>query len=69
MSSARITYSQRSDAAPELEMFRDARAAAWRYALDCLAENRPAKKKATRPGGPDDAKEINDCAATTNSIR
>jgi hypothetical protein len=67
MSSARITYSQRSDAAPELEMFRDARAAAWRYALDCLAENRPAKKKATRPGGPDDTKESkNDGAARTN---
>jgi hypothetical protein len=27
------------------------------------------RKEATRPGGPDDAKEINDCAATTNSTR
>jgi hypothetical protein len=27
------------------------------------------RKEATRPGGPDDAKEINDCAAKTNGTR
>ena len=41
----------------EQESFREARAEAWRYAFICLSENRREKQEATRPGGPDDAKE------------
>ena len=57
MSSARIVYTPR-DATPEVEV--KAVAAAYRFILDCHA-----KKKATRPGGPDDAEDPeNDRTAT-----
>jgi hypothetical protein len=45
-----------------LEQARVARASAWAFVFDCYE-----KKKATRPGGPDDTKESkNDGAARTN---
>jgi hypothetical protein len=43
------TYTQRSGATPEAET--SALAAVYKFVLDCHA-----KKKATRPGGPDDAR-------------
>ena len=57
MGSARIVYTPR-DTTPEGEL--NALAAAYRFILDCHA-----KKKATRPGGPDDAEDLeNDRTAT-----
>jgi hypothetical protein len=57
MGSARIIHTPR-DAA--LEGKRDALAAAYRFILDCHA-----KKKATSPGGPDNAEDMeNDRTAT-----
>lgn len=62
-SAASIVYRPRPDATPEGEIA--ALAAAYSLILDCHA-----KKKGTRPGAPNDAKEIkNDCAATENYIR
>lgn len=58
MSSPHIVYRSRADATPEGEL--SAVCAAYRFILDCHA-----KKKATRPGGPDDAEDLeNDCTAT-----
>jgi hypothetical protein len=51
MSSAHISYIQRSGATPEGEVA--ALANVYRFILD-----NHAKKEATRPGSPDDAKEI-----------
>lgn len=50
MSSPCIVYSPRPDAAPESEA--NALASVYRYILDCHA-----KKKAARPGSPDDGEE------------
>jgi hypothetical protein len=49
MSSARIISRSLSETTAE----REARARAWAYVFDCYR-----KKEATRPGGPDAAKEI-----------
>jgi hypothetical protein len=49
MSSARIISRSPSETTAEQE----ARARAWAYVFDCYC-----KKEATRPGGPDAAKEI-----------
>ncbi len=51
MSSPRITYDLRPDAAPEAET--TTLANVYRFVLDCHA-----RKEATRPGSPDAAKEI-----------
>ncbi len=48
MNRACIIYSSRGDATPESEV--SALANVYRFILDCH------KKKASRPGGPDDAK-------------
>jgi hypothetical protein len=54
MSSPRVTYVPRPDAAPEAEL--DALASVFRFVLDCGDAHRAdAMKKATRPGSPDDA--------------
>jgi hypothetical protein len=50
MSSAHITYSQRPEASAKNEF--TALANVYKFVLDCHA-----KKEATRPGSPDDAKE------------
>jgi hypothetical protein len=50
--SSRRMISLSSDSIME-EHFRDTRARAWAYVFDCHC-----KKEATRPGSPDDAKEI-----------
>ncbi len=50
MSSPCIIYSPRPDVAPESEA--NTLANVYRFILDCHA-----KKKASRPGGPDDAEE------------
>ena len=50
MSSPRANLALRPDTTPD--QARDARARAWAFVFDCHA-----KKKATRPGGPDDAEE------------
>ena len=52
MGSARVAYAQNLDnTTPEAEV--SALANIYRFALDCHAKN-----EATRPGSPDDAKEI-----------
>ena len=50
MSSPRIVYTPHPDATPESGVA--TLAGVYRFVLDCHA-----KKKATRPGGPDDAEE------------
>ncbi len=58
MASARVAYSARTGATPEAEL--NAIASVYRFIIESHA-----KKKATRPSGPDDAKEIkNGCADT-----
>ena len=53
MSSPRVTYVPRPDAAPKSEL--DALASVYRFVLDCGDAHRAdAMKKATRRGGPDD---------------
>jgi hypothetical protein len=59
MTSARITINATPGITPQ--QARDTRARAWRYVFDCHA-----KKKATRPGGPDDGKETKNVPATKN---
>jgi hypothetical protein len=51
MNSRRIDYTPHPDATPETEL--SALAAAYRFILE-----RRAKKKATCPGGPDDAEDL-----------
>jgi hypothetical protein len=46
------------------ELARDVRARAWAYIFDCHA-----KKKAARPGGPDDAEESKNDRTDTASIQ
>ena len=55
MPESSIVCASRSDATPEpeLEAVKDARATAWRYALDCLQKNR--MKKGGPATAPDDA--------------
>jgi hypothetical protein len=55
MNSSGISYVPRPDATPEGEL--DALAAVYAYILRCGDARRAEKKKATRPGGPDDAEE------------
>lgn len=50
MASTKVAYSARLDTTPEGET--NALASVYRFVLDCHA-----KKKASRPGGPDDAEE------------
>jgi hypothetical protein len=58
VSNPRIVYTPHPNATPETEL--SALAAAYRFILDCHA-----KKKATSPGGPDDAEDMeNDRTAT-----
>ena len=51
MSESSIVYAARSDASPRAEL--SALANIYKFVLDCHAKN-----EATRPGSPDDAKEI-----------
>ena len=63
ISEVEITYKPRPSISRETE--RNALCAVYRFILDCQE-----RKKAARPGGPDDdAKEINGCAATTQHTR
>ena len=62
MSESRITYTPHPDATPETEAV--ALAAVYRFLLDCNA-----KKKAARPGGPDDAEVSNNDRTDTASIQ
>jgi ribosome recycling factor len=64
MNSARITYTQRSDATSEDEVA--ALRNIYRFIIDCHA-----KKEATRPSSPDDAKERSEnvSSATQNYTR
>jgi hypothetical protein len=57
VSNPRIVYTPHPDASSETEL--SALAAAYRFILE-----RRAKKKATRPGGPDDAEESKHGVAT-----
>ena len=50
MSNSRTVLASRSDLTPEQAS--DARGRAWAFVFECHA-----KKKAARPGGPDDAEE------------
>jgi hypothetical protein len=57
MSSARMTTTPRPSISPQQD--RDIRARAWAFVFECYH-----KKEATRPGGPNDAKESEvGCAA------
>ena len=62
MSRSRIT--RYSSTSITTEQAREARARAWAYIFDCHA-----KKKAARPGGPDDAEESNNDRTDTTSIQ
>ena len=53
MSESSIAYATRPDASPQAEL--STLANVYKFVLDCHA-----KKEATRPGSPDDAKEIKD---------
>ena len=62
MSSIHTIYRPRLDVTSE--QARDIRACAWAYIFDCHA-----KKKATRPGGHDDAEESKNDRTDTASIQ
>lgn len=59
MSSAHITYFQRPEASVKNEF--TALANVYRFVLDCRA-----KKEATRPGSPDDARKDQDAGTYTH---
>jgi hypothetical protein len=60
---ARVVYTPREGTTPQAEL--NALCAVYRFILDCHA-----KKKGTRPGGPDDdVKEFSGYAAIPNHIR
>jgi hypothetical protein len=59
MAGVRVTYELRPDATPESEL--NALSACYAFILQRHQE----KQKATRPGGPDDAKEIKNVRAET----
>ena len=59
MNSLRITYAERSDATPEVEL--GVLAAVFRLVLDCHA-----KKEATHRGSPDDARKDQDAGTYTH---
>ena len=61
MNNPRIVYRSRADATPEGEL--SAICAAYGFILDCFAN-----KKATRPGGPDDAEDLENDRTTTKII-
>jgi hypothetical protein len=61
MSNPRIVYQSRTDATVRGELA--ALAAAYRFILDCHD-----KKKATRPGGPDDAEDLDNARTATEIV-